>query len=101
MWKYWIESEGSPRKTQWRLYCFTVVVRSISSTFYEQFLGAQIPKCKKDRLKQLFVLLGSACVKALRKHVDVIEPSSSQTSSTEESEEEEEKGIQFNVISTQ
>ena len=40
---------------------------------------------KKDsQVKQLFVLLGSACVKALRKHVDVIEPSSSQTSSTEE-----------------
>ena len=49
---------------------------SISSTFYTQLLRAQIPKAQKDtQLKQLFVLSGSAPVKAECKHIDEIDPS--------------------------
>ena len=48
---------------------------SISPTFYEQLLHLQIPKVQKDnQLKQLFALSGSACVKAVHKHVDEIDP---------------------------
>ena len=50
---------------------------SISPTFHAQFLRSQIPKAQKDsQLKQLFVLLGSASVKAASKHVDEIDPRS-------------------------
>ena len=38
-------------------------------------LFAQIPKAQKDsQLKQLFVLLESVHLKAVRKHIDEIEP---------------------------
>ena len=41
---------------------------SISRTFYEQLLWAQIPKAQKDsQVKQLLALLGSAGIKAARK----------------------------------
>ena len=47
----------------------------ISPTFYEQLLHTKIPKAQKDgQIKHLFVLLGSDCVKAVRKHVDEINP---------------------------
>ena len=48
---------------------------SNQGSFYEQLLGAQIPKLQKDsQIKQLFVLSGPACVKADQKHVDEIDP---------------------------
>ena len=51
-----------------------LIERSISPTFYEQLLRAQIPKVQKDsKFNQLFVLLGSACIKAARKYVDEID----------------------------
>jgi len=41
---------------------------SISSTFYAQLLRSQIPKAQKDRQAvSLFVLFGSARIKAVRK----------------------------------
>ena len=48
---------------------------SISPTFYEQLLPTQIPKAQKkdSQVKQLFALLGSASIKAVRKHVDEID----------------------------
>ena len=47
----------------------------ISPTFYAQLLCTQIPKAQKDsQVKQLFSLSGSACVKALGKHVYKIGP---------------------------
>ena len=50
---------------------------SISPTSYEQLLCTQIPKAKKDsQVKLLFELLGSACVKAERKYIDEIDPTS-------------------------
>ena len=57
-----------------------IVFRSspISPTFYKQLLRTLIPKAQKDsQIKQLFVLLGPACVKADRKHVDEINHRSS------------------------
>ena len=46
-------------------------------TFYEQLLCMQIPKVQRDRqVKQLFALSGSAHVKAVRKHIDEIDPRS-------------------------
>jgi len=44
--------------------------------FYEQDLCMQIPKAQKDtdNLTVFFVLLGSAHVKAARKHVGEINP---------------------------
>ena len=48
---------------------------SISPSFYDKLLHTQIPKAQKDsQIKQLFELLGPACVKAARKHVDEIDP---------------------------
>ena len=48
---------------------------SISPTFYEQLLRAQIPKAQKDsQVKQLFVLSGSSCINAAGKHVDEFDP---------------------------
>ena len=53
---------------------------SISSTFYKQFLRAKIPKAQKNsQVKQLFSLLGSVRVKAVRKHVGEISPRSFKT----------------------
>ena len=53
----------------------TASLGSISPTFYEQLLRSKIPKAQKDsQIKQLFALLGSACIKAAREHVDEIEP---------------------------
>ena len=44
---------------------------SISPTFYNLHLQAQIPKTQKDsQLKQLFALLGSERIKAAHKHID-------------------------------
>jgi len=49
---------------------------SISPTFYEQLLHAQIPKAQKDTddLTVFFALLGSAGVKTSCKHVGEIDP---------------------------
>ena len=48
---------------------------SISPSFYEQLLCVQISKAQKDiQVNQLFALLGPACVKAGRKHLDEIDP---------------------------
>ena len=45
------------------------------TTFYEQLLREQIPKGQKNiEINQLFALLGSARVKAARKHIDEIDP---------------------------
>ena len=42
---------------------------------YKQLLHTQIQKAQKDsQLKQLFTLLGSTRIKAIRKQVDEIEP---------------------------
>ena len=42
---------------------------------YKQFLRSQIPKAQKDsQVKQPIVLSGPACVKAVHKHVDEIDP---------------------------
>jgi hypothetical protein len=50
--------------------------RSISPTFYEQLLGAQIPNAQKetDDFTVFFSLLGSAPTKAAHKNVGEIEP---------------------------
>jgi len=41
---------------------------SILPTFYEKLLHTQIPKAKKfTQAVSIFAILGSACVKALRK----------------------------------
>ena len=50
--------------------------RSISPSFYKQLLHPQISKAQKRQCikQQLFALLGPACVKAVRKHVDEIDP---------------------------
>ena len=48
---------------------------SISSTFYEQLLRTQIPKVQKDsHVKELFLLSGSAFIKAAFKNVNEIDP---------------------------
>ena len=45
-------------------------------SFYVQLLRSQSPKANKDsQVKQLFVLSGSAGIKAARKHVDEIDTS--------------------------
>ena len=48
---------------------------AMSPTFYEQLLRMQSPKAQKDgQIKQLFAILGSACVKAACKYIDEIYP---------------------------
>ena len=43
--------------------------------FYKQILSMQIPKApERQSSLAAFLLLGSACVKAVRKHVDEIDP---------------------------
>ena len=57
---------------------FLRVQGSISPSFNEQLLRTKIPKAQKDsQIKQLFALLGPACVQAAPKHVDEIDPSCS------------------------
>ncbi len=52
-----------------------VILVSISSTFYKQFLRAKIAKVQKtDNFTVYFALLGSACVKAARKHIGKLTP---------------------------
>ena len=69
----WMEIKGIPRVI--RRHHQLVHQGSISPTLYVQLLCLQIPKAQKDsQLKQLFALLGSARVKAARKHVDEIDP---------------------------
>ena len=52
-----------------------VSLQQFHQRVYEQLLRLQIPKVQKDsKLKQLFVLLGSANVKAACKHVEEIDP---------------------------
>ncbi len=49
---------------------------SISPMFYDQLLRPKIPKAQKDTddLTVFFALLGSACVKAVRRYVGEIYP---------------------------
>ena len=55
-----------------KLLCFQ---GSISPTFYEQLLRVQIPiEQKRQSSQAAFWLLGSAHVKASRKHIDEIDP---------------------------
>ena len=55
---------------------FFLHLGSISTSFYEQLLRAQIPKAQKKTVKSssFFVRLGPAFVKAAHKHIDEIDP---------------------------
>ena len=52
---------------------FIIILRAAFTN--EQLLHTHIPKAQKDsHVKQLFALVGSACVEAASKHVNEIDP---------------------------